>query len=122
MLKWIMGAVALAWLVTAGQAHAQQGGGYQNFSVPLSTSALNVLQNASAGNRRRLFLANYDAAINMWCRFGDAVAAPAAANGLGSFELLAAGGSRNEQVVVYQGPVNCIAASGTPKIYIEEYR
>jgi hypothetical protein len=95
--------------------------------LALSTTAQDVLPLVTS--RSRLMVQNTDYAtasggtgISVWCRWGTASSAPAAAHTLGSW-LLLPGASRDDSsaLVVNKGPLNCIAESGSPILHVEQY-
>lgn len=101
--------------------------GARGQDMALSTTAQDVLPAQSS--RSRLMVQNTDyttasggAGIAVWCRWGTAAAAPAAAHALGSW-LLLPGASRDDSsaLVVNKDPLNCIAESGSPILHVEQY-
>lgn len=97
-------------------------GTYLNGSVALSTASVQVF--AAAPRVRAKVINNSGvgttggAAIVEWCRWGAA----AAAGGIGSFALQPNGGGIDDQGPgVNQSALNCLAESGTPAIYAEQY-
>lgn len=119
-------------LLALGTAHAatttvSEPGNYANGSVTLSTSPLQIWD-VNGARIRALLLNNSGvgtaggAAIVVWCRWGTVGAAPAAAGGVGSFALQPNGGGRDDNGAgVNQSALNCLAESGTPTIYAEQY-
>lgn len=102
-------------------------GTYANGSVALSTSPLDIWP-ANAARVRALLLNNSGvgtsggAPVTCWCRWGTVAAAPAAVAGVGSFALQPGGGGRDDTGAgVNPGPLNCLAESGTPSLYAEQY-
>jgi hypothetical protein len=104
-------------------------GTYANGGVALSTSAVQIFNAPSASPRYRIKMINSSGIstaggppIVEWCRWGLVGSAPAAAGGVGSFALQPGGGGIDDQGAgVNQNAVNCIAESGTPVIYAEQY-
>lgn len=97
-------------------------------SVTITTTATNVFAAAVSGSPRvRMKVLNTDvvtpsggAGIVIWYRWGTAAGAPAAAHGVGSFPLLPGGGF-DDIGTVSQEAMNCIAESGSPVLFAEEY-
>lgn len=131
-MKWIIALVlTLAWISPSrAQLPSPQSlaaGTYANGGVTLSTTPLQIF--AASTTRIRIVLLNNSgvgtaggAAIVVWCRWGTVGAAPAAAGGVGSFALQPNGGGRDDNGAgVNQGALNCLAESGTPTIYAEQY-
>jgi hypothetical protein len=98
-------------------------GTYADKSKALSNSASDVVTAVPAGQTRvRLFIQNPDTSIDIWCRWGTAAGAPASVGGTSSFRIMANNGGRDIYGAgVPQGALNCIVASGTPNIYVEQY-
>lgn len=106
---------------------ATPAGTYANGSVALSTAPLDIWA-ANSARVRALLLNNSGigtsggAPIVEWCRWGTVAASPAAVAGVGSFALQPGGGGRDDTGAgVNQGPLNCLAESGTPSLYAEQY-
>lgn len=100
-------------------------GTYANGSATLSTTATDIF---AARSRVRLKLINTDyitasggSGIVTWCRYGTAALAPALPHGVGSFPLFPGGGIDDESAGVSQLAVNCVAESGAPVLYAEQY-
>jgi hypothetical protein len=111
-------------LPPASDAHTAYSapGLYANGSQALPASATQVFTAPAAGfTRVRIKLINYDNTIAIWCRWGTVGGAPAAVAGIGSFLLPAGGGIDDQGAGVNQSALNCIAASGTPNLYAEQY-
>jgi hypothetical protein len=97
-------------------------GSYSNGSQALPASATQVFAAPGGPPRVRIKLLNLDPTIAIWCRWGTVAGAPAAVSGVGSFLLPAGGGGIDDQGAgVNQSALNCIAASGTPNLYAEQY-
>jgi hypothetical protein len=104
------------------------GGTYANASTALPATPTQIFAAAGATPRSRVKLINSSgigtaggAAIVEWCRWGTVGAAPAAAGGVGSFALQPGGGIDDQGPGINQSAVNCIAESGTPLLYAEQY-
>lgn len=96
-------------------------GTYLNGGIALSSSPAQVF---AASARIRVKLINYSGigaagnAVVMWCRW-NATPAP---GGAGSFALPPNGGGIDDQGAgVNQNALNCLAESGTPTLYAEQY-
>lgn len=134
-MKWLLpvllASLALAWLSPSrAQPPSPQSlaaGTYANGGVTLSTSPLQIF--AASTTRIRIVLLNNSgvgtaggAAIVVWCRWGTVAGAPASVNAVGSFPVQPNGGGRDDNGAgVNQGALNCLAESGTPTIYAEQY-
>lgn len=94
-------------------------GTYTDGSVQLSTTvATQVFPAASSAIRVRIKLVNQDGVNEIWCRWNGTPAV----GGSGSFKLGANGGGIDDNGAgVNQSAVSCIAASGTPNLYAEQY-
>jgi hypothetical protein len=123
MIRVLWTCLALLALATPARAATEitsPPGSYVNGSQALPAVATLVFDVGS--QRIRIKLINLDPTIAIWCRWGTVGAAPAAVSGVGSFLLPAGGGGIDDQGAgVNQSAVNCIAASGTPNLYAEQY-
>ena len=94
-------------------------GVYQNGSLQLSAGSSALVFGAPvSGVRVRVKLQNFDAANDIWCRWGQIPAV----DGVGSFKLVANGGGIDDGGAgVNQLALSCIASAGAPVLYAEEY-
>lgn len=117
----ILNAAGVPVPVSSSQGIPQGSGTYLNGSAALTTASSQIF---AATSRMRIKLVNISGigaagtAVVIWCRWGSA----AVAGGTGSFALASNGGGIDDQGQgVNQSSLNCIAESGTPKIYAEQY-
>jgi hypothetical protein len=102
-------------------------GTYANGGVALSTTTAQIF--AANAARVRIKLLNNSGigtaggvAIVIWCRWGTVAGAPAVPGGVGSFALQPNGGGIDDQGPgINQSALNCLAESGTPTLYAEQY-
>jgi hypothetical protein len=101
-------------------------GTYADGSRALSSTASDVFAANAARVRIRLLDTDYTTALGgagiaIWCRWGTAAAAAAAPHGVGSFPLFPGGGVDDQGSGVNQSAVNCVAESGAPLLFAEQY-
>jgi hypothetical protein len=101
-------------------------GTYADGSRALAITASDVFAANAARVRLRLLNTDYvtksgGGGAVMWCRWGTAAANAAVPHGIGSFPLFPGGGTDDQGSGVNSGAVNCIAESGTPILFAEQY-
>lgn len=126
LAMWWNGSAAVETSPTNGLPVAAMAGSYVDGSTALSTSPQQIFAANAARVRIKLVNTEFGTAtggsgIYAWCRWGTVGASPAAAHGVGSFLVAPGGGIDDQGPGVNRSAVNCLAESGAPILYAEQY-